>query len=267
MDTYIILLVIAYALVSGFLTFYVATEKNRSEAWFWGGFFLGVLGLLAVVGVPKKSTKDKSIDSILLKKCDRCFEPIRAEALMCRHCGNAFAELDVKKELIEKLKQDDMEEVSMALDSLLASDCTDVVSTLKVTLVETFLKSEGTKGNRVSPIVLQKVRKLLEIYFADSISKILLEQLERREDLTIRSKAWIIDILGDNKDDSVIPVLISHLGYYGLVSYHASIALEKYGEKASHELENCISDLKKNKQQYAQAKSVMKNIRKMSTDT
>jgi hypothetical protein len=50
-------LLVVYGVVCGAFSAFVAGEKNYNEAsWFFGGFFFGVIGLVAAAGLPMNPT-------------------------------------------------------------------------------------------------------------------------------------------------------------------------------------------------------------------
>lgn len=67
-------------------------EKKGYSSGAWGacGFFFGILGLIAAVGLPLR--KDSS-------PCPACLEPIKTEAKVCRYCGQKFSEEELEKAL------------------------------------------------------------------------------------------------------------------------------------------------------------------------
>ena len=74
------MILIFFALAMGAIAGGVATTKGRSFLpWFIYGTLLPIIAVIhiAVVGFPEK-------------KCPRCAEMVKHEALTCRHCGFEF---------------------------------------------------------------------------------------------------------------------------------------------------------------------------------
>jgi len=60
----------------------VASSKGRSPVlWFFIGLFFSLFGVLAAYLSPVRA------DGVKYIKCRYCGEPIRSEALVCKHCG------------------------------------------------------------------------------------------------------------------------------------------------------------------------------------
>lgn len=81
----------------GFLTALVAAKKGRSGcAWYILGFVLGPFGLVAslVVSADEEVVEADAIESGKSIKCPQCAELIKAEAKVCRYCGEKFVNED-----------------------------------------------------------------------------------------------------------------------------------------------------------------------------
>lgn len=60
----------------------VASSKGRSPIlWFFIGLFFSLFGVLAAYLSPVRA------DGVKYIKCRYCGEPIRSEAIVCKHCG------------------------------------------------------------------------------------------------------------------------------------------------------------------------------------
>jgi len=72
----------------------IASSRGRSSGgWFVLGAIAGVFALIVLLALPSQSLAGASQEAIgnsAQKKCPRCAELVKAEALVCRFCGYEF---------------------------------------------------------------------------------------------------------------------------------------------------------------------------------
>ena len=68
----------------------IASNKGRSGcAWFCVGVLLGPIGLIMSMAVPRdQAGMDAEKLASGYRRCEKCAELIRAEAVKCRFCGS-----------------------------------------------------------------------------------------------------------------------------------------------------------------------------------
>lgn len=100
--------VIGIWILCGIIGTLVMERKGRSG---FGGFLLGLLlGPLGVIialvlGSDQAALDRRSIASGQQRKCPRCAELVKAEAIVCRHCGADLAAV-VEQAKVEKSAAD-----------------------------------------------------------------------------------------------------------------------------------------------------------------
>jgi Uncharacterised protein family UPF0547 len=86
---------IVFWLMCGGLAAMIASAKGGSAGLgFLVGALFGPFGIIAAFFMGGEEQKaDKDVAAGTHKKCPRCAEIVKADALVCKHCGHEFAEL------------------------------------------------------------------------------------------------------------------------------------------------------------------------------
>ena len=91
MASYLIALLIS-SIIIGLIPAAIAEKKGENFVVWWlfgAGFFIIALPV-AIVMKPNSKAVERSALSYGMKKCNQCAELVKAEAKICRFCGNAF---------------------------------------------------------------------------------------------------------------------------------------------------------------------------------
>ena len=71
----------------------IAINKNRNAVgWALATFFLSPLMIIIILVLSKKEGSPESLAAQGSKKCPFCAEEIKAEAVVCKHCGKDLPE-------------------------------------------------------------------------------------------------------------------------------------------------------------------------------
>lgn len=231
-------IIVLQAVFCGFLSMNLAERKGHSTgAWFASGFFFGIFGLIAAVGLPTKMTPPPSITG-LQKNCPDCAEGIRKEALVCKFCGRKFAKEQVISDLIESLNDKAISVKIQSLDALRTTKDKSVVSHL-LKLIETVTIANQMDANVQ---LLNKSIKVLSEIGSPANSPELVSILMKTRNMIKASK--IIEILGYFGAPSSIPSIVACLKTQELCGI-ATEVLPHFGEAAIPDLEQLMNDGKR----------------------
>jgi hypothetical protein len=216
----------------------LAEKKGYSEgAWFAAGFFLGIFGLIAAAGLPVIPREIRS--EPLTKSCPDCAEPIRKEALLCKHCGRRFERNEILHDLLSSLREGSIHTKLKALDSLQTFNEAVVFSAVLKTFDEA--ASDASHLGHPSVAVMNKAAQVLLQFREQPVTNQLLA-LYNRGGNTIKLLK-IIETLGVLKDPASIPRLLQALDDSTL-RISASNALLRLGPTSIPDLQAAVNDVK-----------------------
>src|SRR3972149_4629275 len=77
----------------------VAGKKNRNGAgWFFAALLLTPLMLLIILALPAEPGTEVQLAVRGLRKCPFCAEEVKAEAVVCKHCGKDLPKMQAEPE-------------------------------------------------------------------------------------------------------------------------------------------------------------------------
>ena len=146
-----IFLILLNGIIFGSFCSNLAVKKGYSSGtWFAGGFFFGIIALIALAGSPVKEVISN------LKECPECKEMIKINANRCKHCGYRFTEEEnenIQKNILETSKQLSLYDIKNLIDL-------GMTDTLISELLEIFKKypENYTFGfiKKVSDLIIEK---------------------------------------------------------------------------------------------------------------
>ena len=220
----LIILIIAQALISAFLSMDVAEKKGYSSgSWFAVGFFFGIFGLIAAAGLPVNIRGSKNE---LLKTCPDCAELIKMKANVCRYCGKKFDRSETESMIVDHLNNGDVASKFKAIDILAESKDDSSVKILVDFLgkIETVAKDYQTR----TELTDRTISAIGEIG-PKSVLIELTAILAKTEQDSIKKN--IIKLFVVSKADSTLPAIIDCLKI-SFLSTEAQEAIESFGVKA-----------------------------------
>jgi len=94
-----IFIILLNGIIFGSFCSNLADKKGYSPGtWFAGGFFFGIIALIAIAGLPVKWEEFNN-----LKECPDCREMINIYANVCKYCGYRFTKEEQQEALQKKI--------------------------------------------------------------------------------------------------------------------------------------------------------------------
>ena len=109
-----IFIILLNGIIFGSFCSNLADKKGYSSGtWFAGGFFFGIIALIAIAGSPVKWEEFNN-----LKECPDCREMIKIYANVCKYCGYRFTKEQEEEEQEEEETQKKMIKTEYTLDDI-----------------------------------------------------------------------------------------------------------------------------------------------------
>jgi hypothetical protein len=233
----LVFIALAYGIVCGALASVIAGHKGQSSgAWFGAGFFFGIFGLIGAAGLPV--LRPNSLPDSPRKKCPDCAEPVRVEALVCKHCGLRYSGESVNLSILQH-PDTSYKERSAAL-ARLAENPPEWLHDFAKKIIQDATPGLEKKGEadfvrQALFIALQNKSQALATEF---------ENICDKEGQTFGGKSHLlIQALGDMAYPSTLGFLYKQLLSVdpGIVKA-AMASLKKYGQAALPGLQNLASE-------------------------
>lgn len=222
-----IIILVLLAIVCAALSSSVAKKKGHSgDTWGTIGFFFGVLGLIAAAGLPDKRAMQVGGDA-KLKTCPDCAESIKRAAKVCRFCGYQFGGREVEEVLIESLESGSISEKIEALETI--GEIGD--KSLIPHVMKAFWFSQHELDLETKCVVVME--RFLDRSMVADLIKIVEESQQESKVLSA------VRLLGQLKDESSIPALVSVLEY-DFLEGELTTALLAFGQSAVPHLERVL---------------------------
>lgn len=120
-----IFIILLNGIIFGAFCSYLADKKGySSRSWFAGGFFFGIIALIAITGLPVKWEELSN-----LKECPDCREMIKINANVCKYCGYRFTK-EEQEELQKKIIKTCSKYALDDIKNLINLDMTDTINEL-----------------------------------------------------------------------------------------------------------------------------------------
>ncbi len=186
-----IFLILLNGIIFGSFCSNLAVKKGYSSGtWFAGGFFFGIIALIALAGSPVKEVISN------LKECPECKEMININANVCRYCGHNFTE-----------KEDNLKECPECKEmvKINANRCKHCGYRFTEEENENIQKNILETSKQLS---LYDIKNLIDLGMTDTLISELLEIFKKYpENYTFGFIKKVSDLIIEKGDKRIIPAL------------------------------------------------------------